>query len=74
MVPHAVSGEIGPPSDRGGSSVRKAKMGRTSDMSPDLITGIHGDDPKKVYADLCEMVEDVILHFESEGRTLPRPE
>lgn len=49
-------------------------MGRTSAMSPDLITGIHGDDPKKVYADLCEMVEDVILHFESEGRTLPRPE
>jgi len=41
---------------------------------PDLITGIHGDDPKKVYADLCEVVEEVIAHFESEGRPLPPPE
>jgi predicted RNase H-like HicB family nuclease len=40
---------------------------------PDLITGIHGDDRKKVYADLCEVVEDVIAHFESEGRPLPTP-
>ncbi len=40
---------------------------------PDLITGIHGDDRKKVYADLCEVVEDVIAHFESEGRPLPPP-
>ena len=40
---------------------------------PDLITGIHGDDRKKVYADLCEVVDDVIAHFESEGRPLPTP-
>jgi predicted RNase H-like HicB family nuclease len=40
---------------------------------PDLITGIHGDDPKKVYADLCQVVEEVIAHFESEGRPLPPP-
>src|SRR3954452_16087111 len=40
---------------------------------PDLITGIHGDDPKKVYADLCKVVEDVIAHFEAEGRPLPAP-
>ena len=40
---------------------------------PDLITGIHGDDPKQVYADLCEMVEEVIAHFEAEGRELPPP-
>ena len=40
---------------------------------PDLITGIHGDDPKKVYADLCEVIEDVIAHFESESRPLPAP-
>ena len=33
----------------------------------DLITGIHGDDPLQLYADLCEVVE----HFESSGRTLP---
>ena len=40
---------------------------------PDLITGIHGDDPKEVYAELCAVVEDVIAHFESEGRSLPAP-
>ncbi len=40
---------------------------------PDLITGIHGDDPKTVYAELCELIEGVIAHFESEGRPLPTP-
>ena len=40
---------------------------------PDLITGIHGDDPLQVYGDLCDVVEDVIQHFESEGRSLPPP-
>ena len=28
---------------------------------PDLITGIHGDDPVKLYSELCEVIEDVIL-------------
>jgi hypothetical protein len=40
---------------------------------PDLITGIHGDDPVKLYGELCEVVEDVILHFESENRVIPKP-
>ena len=40
---------------------------------PDLITGIHGDDPIRLYGELCEVVEDVIRHFEAEGRTLPDP-
>ena len=40
---------------------------------PDLITGIHGDDPVKLYADLCEVVEEVIDHFQAEGRVLPPP-
>lgn len=40
---------------------------------PDLITGIHGDDPIQVYADLCEVVEEVIEHFEVAGRPLPTP-
>ncbi len=40
---------------------------------PDLITGIHGDDPVRLYSELCEVIEDVIQHFESEGRTLPVP-
>ena len=40
---------------------------------PDLITGIHGDDPVKLYGELCEVVEDVIAHFKIEGRALPNP-
>jgi predicted RNase H-like HicB family nuclease len=40
---------------------------------PDLITGIHGDDPKNVYAELCEVIEDVIAHLKSEGRSMPVP-
>ena len=43
-------------------------------MCPDLITGIHGDDPKKVYVELCQVIEDVISHFEAEGRSLPLPQ
>ncbi len=40
---------------------------------PDLITGIHGGDPVKLYGELCEVVEDIIRHFAAEGRTLPSP-
>lgn len=40
---------------------------------PDLITGIHGEDPVQVYGDLCKVVDHVIEHFESEGRSLPPP-
>ena len=40
---------------------------------PDLITGIHGDDPVNVYRELCEVIEDVIRQFATEGRPLPRP-
>ncbi len=40
---------------------------------PDLITGIHGDDPVKLYRELREVVDDVIRHFKAEGRSLPRP-
>jgi predicted RNase H-like HicB family nuclease len=40
---------------------------------PDLITGIHGDDPRLVYADLCEVVADVVEHLQSLGRPLPEP-
>lgn len=38
---------------------------------PDLITGIHGDDPVRLYAEMCETIRDVIEHFEKEGRPLP---
>ena len=40
---------------------------------PDLITGIHGDDPRQVYADLCDVAEEVVSHFQSSGRPLPPP-
>lgn len=40
---------------------------------PDLITGIHGDDPVRLYADLCQVIQDVIDHFNAEGRPLPKP-
>ncbi len=39
---------------------------------PDLITGMHGDDPVKLYGELCEVVEDVFRHFRAEGRELPK--
>ncbi len=38
---------------------------------PDLITGIHGDDPRQVYSDLCDVAEEVVSHLESTGRPLP---
>ena len=38
---------------------------------PDLITGIHGDDPVVVYKELGEVVQEVIDHFQQIGRALP---
>ena len=38
---------------------------------PDVITGIHGADPAVLYGELCETVDDVLRHLESEGRRLP---
>ena len=40
---------------------------------PDLITGIHGDDPVQLYAELLDVVDEVVQHFESQGRSLPSP-
>lgn len=40
---------------------------------PDLITGIHGDDPVQVYRELSEVLEEVIDHFHNSGRALPTP-
>ncbi len=41
---------------------------------PDLITGIHGNDPIQLYAELREVVEDILHHFETENRPLPEPQ
>ncbi len=38
---------------------------------PDLITGIHGDDPVRVYGELCQVVDEVVAHFETQRRELP---
>jgi predicted RNase H-like HicB family nuclease len=38
---------------------------------PDLITGIHGEDPVEVYKELGQVVQEVIDHFQQEGRDLP---
>ena len=38
---------------------------------PDLITGIHGNDPVQVYKELGEVVQDVINHFQQTGREVP---
>ena len=40
---------------------------------PDLITGIHGDEPVQLFAELEQTVEEVIAHLESESRPLPAP-
>lgn len=40
---------------------------------PDLMTGIHGDDPLRLYTQLCETVEEVVRHYESQSRPLPAP-
>ena len=40
---------------------------------PDLITGIHGDDPAKLYGQLCDVVEEVIEYFQVEQFELPPP-
>lgn len=40
---------------------------------PDLMTGIHGDDPIKLYGELCTVIEEIIHHFENQGRALPKP-
>lgn len=38
---------------------------------PDLITGIHGNDPLTVYKELEQVVQEVIDHFQQTGRQLP---
>ena len=47
---------------------------RTSGASPGLINGgCHGDDEKKVYAELCDIVEEVIELYREDGKALPPP-
>ncbi|MEM6391830.1 MAG: pilus assembly protein HicB [Planctomycetota bacterium] len=40
---------------------------------PDLISGIHGNAPVTLYADLTQIVQEVIDHHHSTGKPLPPP-
>lgn len=40
---------------------------------PDVVTGIHGDDPATLYGELCDVVDEVLEHFAAESRHLPEP-
>ena len=42
-------------------------------LCPDVITGIHGNDPIQLYEELCEVVDDVLASFQESGRTFPEP-
>ena len=42
--------------------------------SPGLMYGgCHGDDERAVYAELCDIVEEVIQLYRQEGKPLPPP-
>lgn len=40
---------------------------------PDLITGIHGDDPTQLYAELEQLVAEVIEDLQANKKTIPKP-
>lgn len=40
---------------------------------PDVITGIHGSDPVRLYDELCTVVDEVLKELERSERTLPAP-
>ena len=35
--------------------------------------GCHGDDEKAVFAELCQIVEEMVTVYQSEGKPLPAP-
>jgi len=37
------------------------------------LGGLHGKNEKKVYADLCELADELIEMYENEGNSLPPP-
>jgi len=39
-----------------------------------VLGGCHGDDPKAVFAELCEIVSEAVQLYEKDGRTLPPPD
>lgn len=42
--------------------------------APGLVFGgCHGDDEKQVFAELCQIVEEVIELYKTDGKPLPAP-
>lgn len=42
--------------------------------APDLIYGgCHGDDPRRIFEELCQIVDEVIAMYEADGDALPDP-
>ena len=40
-------------------------------LCPDLITGIHGEEPEMLYRELRGVLEEVLQMLDDEGRTHP---
>jgi predicted RNase H-like HicB family nuclease len=41
---------------------------------PELFYGgCHGNDPKAVFAELCDLIEETVVLYENENRLLPEP-
>jgi len=38
-----------------------------------LYGGCHGADPKSVFAELCEIIEEAVALYEQDGKPLPEP-
>lgn len=39
-----------------------------------VIGGCHGNDPKAVFAELCEIVDEAVALYVKDGRPLPLPD
>jgi len=38
-----------------------------------FLGGCHGPDEKKVFAELCDIVDEIIELYQQEGKTMPPP-
>lgn len=38
-----------------------------------LIGGCHGNDPRSVFNELCEIIEETIELYKQDGKPLPKP-
>jgi hypothetical protein len=52
---------------------RLTDSGRRAAQLAWFYGGCHGDDEKKVFADLCRLVDETIELYKKDGRALPRP-